>query len=362
MKFSFKCFLLVYLFCLAVSSLNAEQQTTKIGIISPLSGKAAFIGAAIQNGISLAKEDHPELLSSFEFKFEDSVFENQPAVSAFNKLRLDPKIRLIYVFGHGQSHVLAPLAESAKMPLVACSGEAKISENRSYTIRFFPPHEWLGDKILQHLRSRGFKHFGMIKSEISFIENIYNGVKTQLAAGETLEMVDEYPAEATDFRSTIVKLKKKNFDALGVFLNQGQISPFYRQVKELSYIIPTFATHAVESEAEVKSAGPAIEGVVYPAVTAEDEFIRRYVEKFNNDNYVSFASNAYDFSVMIAKSIQNLHGDYNGIEILKNLKSISNYSGVSGEIKYMTSKLFGDGFVFPVKIKAVKNQKIITLH
>ncbi|MEZ4753773.1 MAG: ABC transporter substrate-binding protein [Bdellovibrionota bacterium] len=351
----------IAIYCIFPLLINAEASKFKVGVISPLSGKAAFIGTAIENGISLAKKDKPDLLSSIDFIFEDSQFENKPAVSAFNKFKSDPKISLIYIFGHGQSHVLAPLAESAKIPLVACSGEAKISHGRNYVIRFFPPHEWLGAKLMDYLRAQGHKNLGMIKSEISNIENIYRGLKSQIKAEESLVVVDEYPIEASDFRTSIVKIKKKNFDALGVFLNQGQIGPFYKQLAELRHSIPTFGTHAMESEEEIKSAGSGIEGAVYPAVTATTDFIARYRNEFANEDYVSFASNAYDFAVFFGELTHDKQTLPKSEQLVESFRLIEDYQGVSGQIKYLKSSEFGDGFIFPVAIKTIKSGKVVTL-
>jgi len=44
----------------------------KVGFILPLSGPVSEYGVAAQNGVALAKEEHPDLFENVELVFDDS--------------------------------------------------------------------------------------------------------------------------------------------------------------------------------------------------------------------------------------------------------------------------------------------------
>lgn len=330
-----------------------------IGIIAPMTGNQSQIGEAINNGIMLAKSDNPALFKDINIVIEDSQFSNRVAVSSLKKLVEIDKVKLVYVFGHGQSHTLAPIAERYKVPLVACTGEKDIEKNRESVIRFFVPHEFLGFILFKHLESKGYKKLAMIKTELSFIENIFKGLKSNLPKDMSLEVIESHPSAETDFRTSIAKAKLKKADALGVFLGQGQIAPFYNQLKQLKFNTPTFGTHAFESSEEISNAGNNINGAVLPALTSSLEFGIRYNKKYGNETFIAFAANAYDFITLSAK----LTSENNTAKsLVKAFKDVKNGKGAGGEFDYQDSKEFGSGYIFPVAMKEIRNGEIVELE
>lgn len=342
----------------AASCCSADDTLTSIGVIAPLTGNQAQIGEAIKNGLLLAEKDRPELFKSVKIILEDSQFNNRMAVTAFKKLTELDRVQLIYVFGHGQSHILAPLAQTAEVALVACTGEKDIEADRNYVIRFFVPHEWLGYILLKHLTSNGYHRFGIIKSELSFIENIFRGLNSNLGPEDSLEIIEIHTANDSDFRTSIAKAKRKKFDALGVFLGQGQIAPFYQQLNQLDHVVPTFGTHAFESSEEIKQAGSTIDGAILPAIAASPDFRVRYREEFGHETFVAFAANGYDFATLGARLVAV---NKTAPKLVAAFRNTKNELGASGAFEYRVDDKFGSGFLFPVAMIKILDGKLVEL-
>ena len=60
--------------------------------------------------IEAAKRDHPDLFKNVEFLYEDSAWDAKTSVSAFNRLRNEPGVGLIYNWGNPTTEAIAPLA------------------------------------------------------------------------------------------------------------------------------------------------------------------------------------------------------------------------------------------------------------
>ena len=88
-------YLSLILFLQSVITIEAmsEPKTTspksqfKVGVILPLSAKAAEYGQAMQNGIELLLSDREKDGKRIEFIYEDVQYSPKLAVGAFNKLR-----------------------------------------------------------------------------------------------------------------------------------------------------------------------------------------------------------------------------------------------------------------------------------
>ena len=65
-------YLLPILFYFVLLSQTFADEPFRIGVIAPLSGPLAEYGLASQNGIELARSQHPELFNHIEFIYENS--------------------------------------------------------------------------------------------------------------------------------------------------------------------------------------------------------------------------------------------------------------------------------------------------
>jgi hypothetical protein len=172
----------------ALPPVNGGFYRMKIGVACPLTGDLAEYGAAVRNGVALAREKAPAGRAAVQFVFEDNQYDPAKAVSALSKLREADEIELLYSWGETTLHAIAPIAERAKLPVVAMSLDAAPALGRAYIIRSINHAEEFAALLLEYFRKRGFAKIGVIKTEDPFLNSMTEGLQKQLRPGESLEV------------------------------------------------------------------------------------------------------------------------------------------------------------------------------
>lgn len=351
---------LIFLTALVLAS-QALADPLRVGVVLPLTGGLAEFGVAAKNGITLAQEEFPDLFHNIEFSYDDDRYEATLALSAYQKLRTANKVDLFYLWGIAPAGAVAPIAESQKQPVLAVTCQRDIGKQKKYVVRFCYQGQSGGELLLQYLRSKGYKRFGIVKTELAFINTVLEGMRENLRDGESIEVVDTFLFENNDFRTAIGKLKAKMFDAVGVFLASGQISKFYRQSAELGFKPVTFGTDFFDSVSEVTNAGGAMSGAVFVAPATNPEFASRYRKRFGNDLQMPWAANAYDFALLLGKNVASVE-KASAEQIIQRLKGVKPFQGASNLVAFHEDERLGAGFDFPVTIKSIDGDRITQLE
>lgn len=336
-----------------------ETRPFKVGVIAPLSGALAEYGIASKNGIEMAIQDHPELFSNIEFIFEDSQWDPKTALSSFIKLTQADKVKIIYNWGNPTSEALAPLAKRSKVPLLSMSLDEKITLDNKYTIRTLNKADDFSRKLAEQINSSGNKNIGVIIADNSYVRGLLNGLKKHLSKDIHIEEIASYPIQEQDFKSSVLKIRAKKYDYLGVFLISGQISSFYKQLRQQGVKTPTFGTDFFESSTEIKLADGGMEGAIYPHLGVDPDFYKRYTAKYNNDYQIAYAGNAYDMAMVIgAKFSTKDSSTLSSEEIIKKLESTGETKGISGTFSFQNTQDGGPHFHYPARLKKIVGGKI----
>jgi len=99
----------------------------------------------------------------------------------------------------------------------------------------------------------------------------------------------------------------------------------------------------------VRAAHGAMEGVIYPAPSFSDEFIKRYEGRFNGEYPELISGNVYDFVQMIAASVARNRCSRE--EIRDDLENLKHFDGVLGHYGINDTHEFR----FDVKLKQIRN-------
>lgn len=340
--------------------LYAEEQTKfKVGVIAPLSGALTEYGLASKNGIETAIAEHPEYFKNIQFIFEDSQWDAKTALNAFIKLTQADKVNLVYNWGTPTSEALAPVARRVKVPLLSMSSDERITFNNDFTIRTLNKAEDFSRKLANYINMSTHRKIGVIMADNSYVRGLFNGLKKYLSKDIHIEEIASYPIQEQDFKSGIVKIRLKKYDYIGVFLISGQISSFYKQLRQQGVKTPTFGTDFFESSTEIKFAEGGMEGAIYPHLGVSSDFYQRYVAKYNNDYQIAFAGNAYDMAMVMG----NLFADSKSLnlssaEIVDKFKIVSNVSGIGGVFSFLNTPENGPYFHYDVQLKIIENGKV----
>ncbi len=346
-----------------VGSVGAQEPATskfKVGVIAPLSGALAEYGLAAQNGIELARAQHPELFSNVQFVYEDSHWDAKTAVSAFNHLRDSEKVSLVYNWGNPTSEAIAPTAERYQLPTVAMTLDPAVARGKKYLIRSTNSAADFATIMANYLRESGFRKIGVVISENTYVKGLLDGLKSAIGSSATVEVIDAYDIQDQDFRTSVTRIASGKYDAIGVFLISGQVSTFYKQRATQAVTTPTFGTDFFESSTEIKLANGGMDGAVYPHLGITDDFRRDYVQKFKNDYQIAYAGNGYDMAITIGK-LFNLAPILSPDQIMSRLRDVREQTGIGGRFEFRDTPADGPHFHFPVQLKKIVGEKIETI-
>lgn len=349
------------LHCAGLNAAHADTEAAlgapllRIGLIVPETGPLAEFGAAIRNGITLATEDEPRLAQTMRLYFEDSRYDSKIAVSALQKLRTVDRVHAAYVFGGPMSDALAPIADRVALPLISTEYDVRYTKDRKYVLRFANNAADFAAALLDELRGRGLRRFGIMKVENQYHNTLYGAFTEQLQAAETTDLLHNFPAGETDFRSAIEKLRNRHFDALGIYLTPGMQHAFLSQLMASRIHYPIFGTDSFESREENRGIESLTEGAFYASAAVADEFTARYRERFGNIARLSQAALAYEFMRLLTDLFAQSPAAPNADEFMRMIAIKGSRRGVCGEFFFRNTPASGRYFSFPIAIREIRS-------
>ena len=339
-----------------------QSQTVKIGATLPLSGDAAVWGKNTQDGIELALAEINQsggvLGRKMMVVYEDTKAMAKEGVSAYQKLTTVDKVSAI-IDDSVSSVTLAnaPLADRDHVVILATGATApKISGISKYVFRIWNSDAYEGQVSAEY----AFKKLGLKKIAILYINNDYGvGLKQVFSSefekqGGKIVDTEAFDQGATDMRTQLTKIQASAPDGLYLVGYPKEIPIALKQAKELALSVPMIGTVAMQDEQLIKTAGDAVEGLMFPYPkdpTGEqaDHFKQAFQEKYGKQPGIT-SDVGYDAVKMIAKAIELTKGT-SGDDIRKGLDMLKDYPGVSGT---MTFDANGDVHK-PMAMKIVKS-------
>lgn len=355
-------FIIIIVGLFVKKSMEPKTTVLKVGVIAPLSGFLAEFGDATRNGILLAEKESIKN-NKVQFIFEDSAYNPQKAIAAYNKLVTVDKADIIIDWGSNTTQAIAPVAKNnPNIPFISISSVTSAPAQGENIIRFFERPESFASKTWEQLRSLGYKKIAVIKTQNQWLNTVYSNLVSQAQNGESVDLVGDIASfDEKDFRTQIIKIKdsKVKYDAVGVFLLSGQIGQFYKQAGDLGLKTQTFGTDFFESQSDIDVAGKNMDGAFYAQYDVSPEFKTRFENEFKTLSQVVYAGASYD----LAKVIIEGKGIKDGKTGLSYLKSINNYPGVLGLYTYKTNEADSDKYMqIQIHVKEIRDLQIKTVR
>ncbi len=357
-------FLLLAIFTLFISpAFGAEPPPTtsatikiRLGLIIPLTGPLSFFGKDYVRAYEIAAEDHPELKDKIEFFWEDSAYDSKQAVSAFNKLVSVNKVDAVFSFGGPMLNTLAPIAEAKRIPFFASESAKSDCENKSYCILFRNEEDEWGKATWKVLRKRGMRNIGIIKNQNQFMNTFVEAIVRTKNKDENVEVLLDIPPEMVDLNSSILPLKDKKIDALGVYLLPGSHHGLLRALRSINKKLPLFGLEEFMVKESNAGFEDLINGVLAIAPAAIDSYRGKFESKFGNSPGFFYTPAFYDFCMLLKDTITK-EPTARGIELIKALRFTGERSGVSGNYANKVSATGVHSYSFPIAAYKVENGK-----
>ena len=331
------------LFAASVSLHAAEP--IKIGEYASLTGKEAGFGQTSHHGVVLALEEINAaggvLGRKLELAYEDNQTKSGESATAVKKLiSRDKVVALIGEVSSGRSLEAAPIAQAAKIPMIApAATNPKVTQTGNYIFRvcFIDPFQ--GTVMAKFARE------DLKVKKVAILSSISNAYSLGLAkffketfvpAGGVIATEKNFSEGDKDFRAQLTAVKAANVDAVFVPGYYTESALIIRQARDLGITVPFFGGDGWEDEQLLSIGGDALNGCYYSThFSAENtdasvgKFVAKYKARWNNEVPGAFSALGYDAVYVLADAIKRA-GTTDGPKLRDALAATKDFAGASG--------------------------------
>ena len=336
-------------FLLALAAATAAltaQETIKIGEYASLTGKEASFGQQSHKGLTLAIEEINAAGGALGRKLELFTEDNQtkPGESATAAKKLISRNKVVALIGEvasGRSLEAAPIAQAAKIPMIApAATNPKVTQTGNYIFRvcFIDPFQ---GTVMAKFAQNDLKAKRV--AILSSVSNAYSvGLakffkETFVANGGLVVSEKNFSEGDKDFRAQLTAVKAANVDAIFVPSYYTEAALIARQARDLGLTVPLFGGDGWVADQLLEIGGDALNGCYYSTHFSpenQDPVVQAFVKKFKarwgaNENPDAFAALGYDAAFVLVDAIKRA-GTTDGPKLRDALAAIKNFAGVTG--------------------------------
>lgn len=317
----------------------------KVGVILPLTGDAAAYGEPMRNALTLAADDVNKNGGvggkDIVLIYEDGKCSGKDAASAASKLVSIDKVQVI-IGGFCSSESLAalPVVETAKVALFSGgSSSPDLTGKSRFFFRDYPSDASQGKVLAELAWKRGLKKVAFIQEQLDYPLGIYKAFSTRfLELGGAL-VKEEFPSNATDFRSALTKLRSQNPDALFIDTQTGAgAERILKQLTDLQWKPQLFLTDATAADTKTMEANKVqLEGAIaaeFGTDPTSPQFMHladSYKAKYGAEMpYASYTQTVYDAVFIVRDAVKAV--GYDGSKIADWARTVKDWPGASGKV------------------------------
>ena len=333
------------LLTLALAARAVAAEPIKIGEYASLTGKEAGFGQTSHHGLILALEEINAaggvLGRPLELAYEDNQTKSGESATAAKKLiSRDKVVALIGEVSSGRSLEAAPIAQAAKIPMIApAATNPKVTLTGNYIFRvcFIDPFQ---GTVMAKFAKDDLK----VKKVaiLSSVSNAYSlGLakffkETFVAGGGEVAMEKNFSEGDKDFRAQLTAVKAAGVDAIFVPGYYTEAALIVRQARDLGITAPFFGGDGWEDEQLLKIGGEALNGCFYSTHFSSEntdpvvkQFVAKYKARWDGEVPGAFSALGYDAVYVLADAIKRAGGT-EGPKVRDALAATKDFPGVSG--------------------------------
>ncbi|SRR6266436_764737 len=325
---------------------RTEESSVRVGVALPLTGDAAVYGKALRNGIELALSEENGKEPKLSLTYEDDQGQGAQAVSAARKLIDVEKVPVI--IGGAMSataEAIIPICDSSKTVLLSPTAtKPSLPHKDGYFLRLWPSDNYDG-KIMAET---AYKKLGLRRISILYVNVAYGVGITDVFErefqnlGGTIVSKEGYAQGATDFRTSLTKIKASNPEAIYLPGYVAEVTQILKQAKELGLKTRFLGVNSLYDPKLMEIAGAAAEGAVFTYPTfdtkADDQVVQRFVSAYKakyGSEPDAFAAQGYDSLRVLRAALDKSHlSPVTGSSILQALHSLGQFEGPSGKFAF----------------------------
>jgi branched-chain amino acid transport system substrate-binding protein len=324
--------------------------TIKVGAILAVTGPLSFLGAPEAKTLEMLVEDINARGgwggSKVELVIKDSGGSPEKAIDFARQLIEQEKVfAIIGPSTSGETMAIKNIAEEGKTILLSCAAaEMIVNPVAKYVFKTPQKDSFAADRIFEQMKKMGITRVGVLSSNSVFgragkewLERLAPRHGVRIVASRVYDMA------ATDLTSEVAKLKAAKVQAIVNWSVEPAQAVVIKNARRMGLNVPIFQSHGFGNINYVKAAGPAAEGVIFPAgrllvadaLPDKDpqkalllSYKHAYEAKYKEDAS-SFGGFAYDAMLILERGVREGGGDREKVRsAIENIKGLIGTAGI----------------------------------
>jgi len=338
------------------------QEPYRIGAIFSITGPGSSLGIPERDTALMLEADinakggikGPDgKLHPLKIVIYDDASDETKAVLAAKKLIDEDKVTAIVgTTLSGTSLAILDTVQKAEVPLVSCAAAIKIVEpvaERKWIFKTPQSDYLIVGVLVDYLKAKGLTKVGWLNVDYAFGQlGWIEFEKAAQKAGLTIAANEKFGQKDVDMTAQMTRVKAANPQAVVIWSIPPSASVATKNYADLGMTMPLFQSHGVGNKTFIQLAGPASNGVVFPAgklLVAEQlpdgdaqkavllAYAREFEAKYGPRN--TFGGHAWDAVQIIAKALEKAGTDRAGVRSA--IEGTRNFVGVTGVFDFSAS-------------------------
>jgi branched-chain amino acid transport system substrate-binding protein len=324
--------------------------TIKVGAILSVTGPASFLGAPEAKTLEMLVSDINAKGgvggAKIELVVKDSGGSPEKAVSFAKQLIDEEKVfAIIGPSTSGETMAIKNIAEEGKTILLSCAAaEVIVNPLAKYVFKTPQMDKHAVIRIFQQMKKMGITKVGVLSSNTGFGKAGKEQLE-KLAPENGIQIVisEVYDKAATDLTAEVTKVKAANVQAIVNWSIEPAQAIVIKNARQIGLTVPIFQSHGFGNIGYVKAAGPAAEGVIFPAgrlLVADElsnknpqkpllEAYKKAYEARYKEDVSTFGGHAYDAMLLLERGIKDGGADKEKVRTaIENIKGLVGTAGI----------------------------------
>ena len=344
----------VCIMALSITSAMAAG-TIKIGAILAVTGPASFLGAPEAKTLEMMVEDINAKGgingSKVELVIKDSGASPEKAISFAKQLIEEEKVfAIIGPSTSGETMAIKNIAEEGKTLLLSCAAaEVIVNPVAKYVFKTPQKDSYAVVKIFQQMKKMGISKIGVLSSNTGFGKAGKEQIE-KLAPENGIQIVvnEVYDKAATDLTAEVTKVKAANVQGIVNWSIEPAQAILIKNARQIGITVPIFQSHGFGNIGYVKAAGPAAEGVIFPAgrllvadtlsdKNPQKKLLETYKKQFETkykEDASTFGGHAYDAMKILEQSINAAGAGADKEKVRTTIENMKGLVGTAGVFNF----------------------------
>jgi branched-chain amino acid transport system substrate-binding protein len=284
--------------------------------------------------------------------YDDASDETKAVLAAKKLIDEDKVTAIVGTTLSGTSLAILDTVQKAEVPLVSCAAAIKIVEpvaERKWVFKTPQSDYLIVGVLVDYLKSKGLTKVGWLNVDYAFGQ--LGWIEFEKAAqkgGLTVAANEKFGQKDVDMTAQLTRVKVANPQAVVIWSIPPSASVATKNFADLGLKMPLFQSHGVGNKTFIQLAGPASNGVTFPAgklLVAEQlpdgdaqkavllAYAREFEAKYGPRN--TFGGHAWDAVQLVAKAMERAGTDRAGVRAA--IEGTRNFVGITGVFDFSAS-------------------------